>query len=342
MNRASSVLVLFLFAFPIAVYAEVNWDTVPAKKVQLFYPGMASWEYLVGKDHPTGADAVARGEKGCQDCHLKDGVVNILADDIIKGKLRMKGRGIALEPVPPMGLAGFNEMEIQAAYDSTNFYLRLKWQSPEGAGFKDPSLDSKGLSDRVAIQVNGNLKSFNKAGCFITCHNDMSHMIDSPTDSEVTAFPFYSRQKRRDVRHYAYFTRSRGWSGLKPEQDMERYLKSGGFMDLWVAGFKGQEIVVSDESVLSDRTRDLSQDIFAEGTWADGFYTTVITRKLATKDQSDIQLQEGKGFSMGLAVYDNKNGNRKHYVSFPLSVFLGGKTADLTAVKITEGAAPVN
>lgn len=337
-----AVGILLVLLLPFTANAELNWDMVPAKKVQLFYPGMASWEYLVGKDHPTGSDAVARGEKGCQGCHLNDGLVNILADDIVKGKLRIKSKNIALEPVQPVGLSGFKDIELQAAYDSTNFYLRLRWPSPEGTGFKDPSLEAKGLTDRVAIQLNGNLKSFAKAGCFISCHNDMSNMADSPTEIEVAAVPFYAKQKRRDVRHYAYFTRSRGWSGLKLEQDMERYLKSGGFMDLWVAGFRGQEVVVSDESVLSDRTRDLSQDIFAEGTWADGFYTVIITRKLATKDQTDIQLQEGKGFNMGLAVYDNKNGNRKHYVSLPLSVFMGGRQADLTAVKITEGAAPVN
>lgn len=330
-------IILVLLLFPFAVHAEVNWDTVPAKKVTLFYPGMASWEYLVSKDHPTGADPVARGEKGCQDCHLKEGIVNIPADEIVKGKLRIKSKGIALEPVPPMGLSGFKELEIQAAYDTANIYLRLKWPSPEGAGFRDPSLEAKGLSDRVAIQLNGNLKSFGKAGCFISCHNDMAYMPDSPTDSEIAAAPFYAKQKRKDVRHYAYFTRSKGWSGLKREQDMERYLKSGGFMDLWVAGFKGEEVVVSDESVFSDRSKDSSQDISAQGAWQDGFYTVIITRELAPKDQMDIQLKEGKGFYAGLAVYDNKNGNRKHYVSFPFNIMLGGRQADVTAVKIPEG-----
>lgn len=331
-----TVIMFFLILLPIVVCAEVDWGIVAANKVPMFYPGMTSWEFLVGPDHSTGANAVAKGEKSCQDCHVKEGRFDIFADDIIKGKLRIKGSNTPFEPEPLKGLPGFKDLEVQAAYDATDFYLRLKWPSLEGASFKDPSLDAKGLSDRIAIQFNGNLKAFNKNGCFMTCHNDAAHMQDSPSEDEVSANPFYEKQKRKDVRLYAYFTRTKGWAGLRPEQDMEKYLKAGGFMDLWVAGFKGQDVVISDESVFYDRIKDSSQDITAQGGWQDGFYTLVISRKLKTQDQMDIQLLDGKTFTIGLAVYDNKNGNRKHYVTFPVSVSLGTGQADITAVKIAE------
>ncbi len=331
-----TIFLWMLILLPATSYAEVDWNAVPVKKVAMFYPGMTSWEYLVGSDHATGGNAVSRGEKACQDCHVKEGRFDIFAEDILKGKIRIKSKGISLEPEPPKGITGFKDVDVQAAYDSANLYFRLKWPSPEGASFKDPSLDAKGLSDRVAIQLNGNLRSFSKAGCFMSCHNDSAYMPDSPTEDEVSANPFYAGQKRKDVRLYAYFTRSRGWSSLKPEQDMEKYLKAGGFMDLWVAGFKGKDVVVSDESIFYDRVRDSSQDLSAQGAWQDGFYTLVIQRKLTTQDKMDIQLQEGKSFTVGLALYDNKNGHRKHYVSFPVSVTLGGGQAEITAVKTVE------
>jgi cytochrome c-type protein NapC len=333
------IVLLMLFLFPAVSHAEVDWNAVPVKRVPLFYPGMASWEYLVSQDHATGGNAVARGEKACQDCHVKEGRFDIFADDILKGKLRIKSRNMPFEPEPPKGITGFKDVDVQAAYDATDLYLRIKWPSPEGASFKDPSLDGKGLSDRVAIQLNGNLRSFSKAGCFMSCHNDEAYMPDAPSEDEVAAHPFYAKLKRRDVRLYAYFTRSRGWSNLKPEQEMERYLKAGGFMDLWVAGFKGQEVVASDESIFYDRIKDSSQDISAQGAWQDGFYTVVIKRRLATQDQLDIQMQEGKGFTVGLAVYDNKNGHRKHFVSFPVSVTLGGGQADIRVEKVAEAQA---
>lgn len=325
---------------PALAHAEANWTAIPSKKVSMFYPGMTSWEFLVGKDHETGGNAVARGEKACQECHIKEGRYDIFADDIVKGKLRIKGSDVAFEPEPLKGMSGFKDVEIQAAYDATDFYLRLRWASPEGASFKDASLDAKGLSDRIAIQFNGNLKSFNKNGCFTSCHSDNAYMYNAPAEEEVSANPFYAKQKRKDVRLYAYFTRSKGWSALKPEQEMDKYLKAGGFIDLWVAGFKGKDVVVSDESIFYDRIKDSSQDITAQGSWQDGFYTMEIKRKLTTQDQMDIQMQEGKGFTLGIAVYDNKYGNRKHYVSFPVSVVLGTGQAEIAAVKIGDVAPP--
>lgn len=325
---------LVMILLPVIAHAEADWNTVPAKKVAMFYPGMTSWEFLVGKDHETGGNAVARSEKSCQDCHVKEGRFDIFADDILKGKIRIKSSNVSLEPEPPKGITGFKDVEVQAAYDAADIYLRLRWSSPEGASFKDPALDAKGLSDRIAIQLNGNLKSFSRNGCFTSCHSDNAYMSDSPPEDEVSANPFYGKLKRKDVRLYAYFTRTRGWAGLKPELDMEKYLKAGGFIDLWVAGFKGQEVVASDESIFYDRAKDSSQDITAQGSWQDGFYTMVIKRKLTTQDQMDMQLQEGKIFTMGMAIYDSKNGNRKHYVSFPVSVVLGNAQADITAVKM--------
>lgn len=335
MNLVSGVMVV-LFLFPVAAHAEVDWGTVAVKKVSLFYPGTTSWEYLTGEDHGAGGNAVARAEKACQECHVKDNRFDIFADDLLKGKLRRKSKGIPFETEPPKGITGFKDLELQAAYDATSLYLRLKWPSPDGASFKDPSLDEKGLSDRVAIQLNGNLKTFSKTGCFMACHDDSAYMPDAPSEDEVSVNPFYARQKRKDVRLYTYYTRTKGWSGMKSEQDMEKYLKAGGFIDLWIAGFKGQDVIASDESVFYDRVRDTSQDIEAQGNWQDGFYTVVIKRKLATQDQMDIQLKEGKAFNIGIALYDNKNGHRKHFVSFPLSITLGGGQADLAAVKLGE------
>ena len=85
--------------------------------------------------------------------------------------------------------------------------------------------------------------------------------------------------------------------------------------------------------IFYDRVKDTTQDLIAQGSWQDGAYTIDIQRKLTTKDQMDIQLQEGKSFTIGLALYDNKNGHRKHYVSFPVSVSLGGQ-AEISAMKI--------
>lgn len=334
--------IIVAFLLPLTSHAEVNWDAASVKKVPLFYPGMASWEFLTGPDHSTGANAVTRLEKPCQECHVKEDRVDLFADDIMKGKLRRKSREVPFEPDPPQGISAFISLELQAAYDDTNFYMRLKWPSPEGASFKNPSDVSRGFYDRVAVQLNGSLRSFSKAGCFMSCHDDVSYMLDAPTEEEVMANPFYAKQRRKDVRLYAYVTRAKGWSNLRSEQEMEKLLKAdpikaGAIIDLWIAGFRGAEPVTSDESIFYDRIKDSTKDIKVEGTWQNGFYTVTIKRALTNEDPMDIQFQEGKTFTVGIAVYDQKNGYRKHHVSFPLSITLGGGKADVAAMKIVEG-----
>lgn len=330
------IITAVLFLFPVVSNGEVDWNSVPPKKVHLFYPGTTSWEYLTGPDHSTGANAVAKLEKTCKDCHIKEDRIEIFADDIITGKLRRKSRDTLFEPEPPKGIKGFIDLEVQAAYDSTNLYMKFKWSSPEGASFRKPTDVDRGYFDRIAVQLNSNLKSFSKTGCFMSCHDDVSYMPDAPSEEEITAHPFYAGQGRTDVRLYAYVTRNNSWSRLRPEQDLEKYLKAGAVIDLWIAGFMGREVITSDESIFYDRTRDSIKDVKADGNWDNGFYTVTIKRSLTTSDPMDIQLQEGKIFTIGIAVYDYKNGYRKHHVSFPLSVSVGRGEADITAVKTGE------
>jgi len=329
-------MVVFLFLFPLHSLAEVNWSRVAVKKVHLFYPGVTSWEFLTGPDHSTGANAVKELQKRCSDCHLNGERIDIFADDIMTGKLRRKSRGIPFEPYPPKGITGFIDLEMQAAYDASNFYMRLRWPSPEGASFKRPADVSRGFFDRVAVQLNGNLKSFSMAGCFMSCHDDVSYMPDAPSEEEITAHPFYGRQKRSDVRLYAYVTRGKGWSSMRSEQEMAKYLNAGAVIDLWIVGFMGRELFTSDESIFYDRVSDSHKDIKAEGDWQNGYYTVAIKRSLKTDDPMDIQLNVGKTFTAGIAVYDLKNGYRKHHVSFPVSISLGGGPADITAARIDE------
>ena len=86
-----------------------------------------------------------------------------------------------------------------------------------------------------------------------------------------------------------------------------------------------------DEYVLDSRHED-QNDLTATGSFEGGKYTVVITRKLSTGDVKDIQLQDGKAFSVGISIHDNKNKGRKYYVSFPVSIGLSS-SGDVPARK---------
>ena len=47
--------------------AKINWKSVPAASVGLFYHGQSSYEWLLSKEHD-GANKVKRGDS-CVSCH---------------------------------------------------------------------------------------------------------------------------------------------------------------------------------------------------------------------------------------------------------------------------------
>lgn len=317
--KSPIIYLTFLFLFLIlAVFhvsnvkaAEIDWETVETKIIKTFYPGVASWEFLKDKDHGTGAPPVKTLKKACVDCHVgKDGTYDINADKIITGELKKVKSGEPFEPEPLAGAKGFIDVSMQVAYDAENIYLRFQWQG-SGASVADPSLAKDDRADRISVQIANKIKTFKLYGCFITCHNNQSGMPENSGG---------------DKKLYGYYAKG------KTQDKLDGYLAKGQFMDLWVTSFEGTEVKATDQYILQDRIKDDQNDLSATGSFEDGKYTVVITRKLSTGDDKDIELQDGKAFNMAISVHDNKNKGRKHYVSFPLSIGLSS-SGDVTVKK---------
>jgi len=301
-----SLLILTTLAFSISsAYAgEPDWGQVPATTVKTFYPGVASWDFMTGKDHGTGGNVVKKLEKACADCHVaKDGSYDIKSDKIISGELKKVASGDPLEPEPLAGMPGFKDVSVQAAYDAENIYLRIQWP---GSG----ASASKEEADRVSIQISDKIKSFNLYGCFITCHDNETGMPEN---------------RGEEKKLYGYFAAD------KPQDKLDDFLSKGQFIDLWGAYFVGNEVTSEDEYILESRHED-KNDLTATGSFEGGKYTVVITRKLSTGDKGDIGLKDGKAFSAGISVHDNKNKGRKHYTAFPVTIGLSAG-GEITAKK---------
>jgi hypothetical protein len=307
---ASLLTLIFFCAAPIVKAADIDWGQVETKNIKVFYPGVASWEFLKESDHGTGGPPVKTLKKACVDCHVgKDGTYDINADKIIAGELKKVKSGGPLEPEPVAGAKGFNEVAVQAAYDADNIYLRLQWAG-SGASVADPSLVKDDKADRISVQIANKIKTFELYGCFIACHDDQTGMPENSGEEKKL---------------YGYYTEG------KPQDKLDGYLAQGQFLDLWEVYFEGPEVKTEDAYILESRHED-NNDLAATGSFEGGKYTVVITRKLSTGDAKDITLPDGKDFSIGISVHDNKNKGRKHYTSFPVSVGLSA-SGDITAKK---------
>jgi len=298
-------LITAAFCIPGASAGEPDWGQVPATTLKTFYPGVASWDFMTGKDHGTGGNVVKKQEKSCADCHVgKDGAYDIKSDKIITGELKKVASGEPLEPEPLSGMPGFKDISVQAAYDAENIYLRIQWPGTGASSAKEED------ADRVSIQISDKIKTFNLYGCYISCHDDQTGMPEN---------------RGEEKKLYGYYAAD------KPQDKLDEYLSKGQFIDTWVVYFLGNEVKAEDEYVLESRHED-KNDLTATGGFEGGKYTVVITRKLATGDKGDIGLKDGKAFSASIAIHDNKNKGRKHYTAFPITIGLSAG-GDVSAKK---------
>ena len=261
--------------------ASIEWAKVPTAKITLFYPGQTTYEWLRSKDHG-GASKVARGG-ACVGCHD-----DADAEQEKGAKLVKPG---TLEPMPVTGKNGSVVLNVQAAYDEKNAYLRFQWktQNPfpgsehqylrfDGKEWKVhgfPKLDKvvqegkqPGIyEDRMSIMIDdGKVAGFAEQGCWLTCHDGQRDSRKQFTKEEVAANPLLTAIKKTDVRKYLPDTRTdpTDWKTGKSVQEIAKLKAEGKFVDLiqWRAHRSHGVGMADDGYVLEWRLSDAGKDMF--------------------------------------------------------------------------------
>ena len=307
MNKTliASALGLMFASIAGSALAAPDWASVPVRKVTVFHPGAASVEWVLNGIQHGGAVGLKKGER-CISCHEDEKTQNIdiNADKILKAETLKSDK---LEPKPVSNHVGTVPVNVQAANDGTNLYLRFSWKEPKGgmdAMDKDnPVKLAVMLEDNkvVAKDAKGKEVQIGMAGgCWGTCHTDARTMPGVADDKKTK-----------------YVT---GGS-----------LAGGNYYDLmqWKSG-KGAKPVdgyVADKRVVTGGKALVS----AEGKKDGDTWTVTFTRKL-TGGEGDIALVSGKTYNMGFAIHSDNTAGRFHHVSFGYSLGIDTK-ADITAAK---------
>jgi hypothetical protein len=315
------VLFALLLLSPVEGAAgEADWSKIASKEVTLFYPGVSSWEFLNGDDHRLGGREIKKGKKDCRHCHMsKEGELDLKAAEIASGAMKMKRSHSPFEPEPQAGKKGTMKARVQAAYDAENVYIRVEWVS-KGSGWR-----TKGDPDRVSVQMNRAEPSFARYGCFITCHNDLNSMPESPSRREVAANPAYNG--REDVRLYAFYAKN-SWAAPRHGDRMKT-----GLIDLKAIEFENGKAVARDGWVFDDRAWE-EKESPGTGSWMNDRYSAVFKFKLKSADKFDVAVSEGDIIPLAIAIHDEGASKRKHYVSFPLAIGLGA-AAEVRAARLS-------
>lgn len=306
------------------VHAAPDWSKVPSKTITVFYPGVATYEWVVNGSNHSGAQGMKQGES-CAACHDEE------AADV--GRRIVSGG--KLEPHPIKGKAGSIPVTVQAAHDGTDLWLRFQWKDP--APSAAPREDDQNQV-KIALMLENNRIELGNGGCWATCHSDLRSMPDVNPDAAR-----HPRAKEIDIRANGptkYIRESRtaieirdkprgGWDKLRTEAELADLLKEGKF--LYMMQYRSSEKPRAGY-VLGGRFLKAAEGA-AEGHQADGVWTVTFTRKLAAAGPGDFHMAAGRRYNFGFAIHSDWANERHHHVSLGYTLDLDDPRADVRAVK---------
>jgi len=320
----------------VASSSPVDWSAIPAYEVTLFYPGQASLEWLLNDRNHDGAQSLKEGDR-CLDCHL-GGEADV-------GELVVSGEKLESNPIP--GKRSSIVMNVHAAHDSENLYMRFQWEDGEHApvpyadgGKMDPDNQIK-LA--VMLTSDDEKVGFSElAGCWQACHHDMHTMPDAPDADTLHASPLaktldfsngvtkYLWESRTGIEVEGKDSNPRGgWDKLKDKAEMQASLDDGQFMDLLRYQSGGEP---EDGYILAERVMSGGQGVSFSGGLSDGVWTLEMVRKLTSDQLGDISLSVGGRYNIGFAIHDDYSDNRYHHVSLGFKLGIDDEDAEINAV----------
>jgi hypothetical protein len=274
-----------------AAQATPDWSKVPVKKTHVFYPGASPVEWIMNGVEHSGAKGLRKGE-ACTGCHEEE--LPTFGKKMVSGE--------KVEPKPIKGKSPGFPVNVQAANDGTNLYLRFNWKQPPGGG---PKMDADNqvkvafmlAEDGIMVKdAKGKEVDMSKqGGCWATCHEDSRTMPNAKDDKKT------------------------------------KYVVGGKLYDLlqWTSkANKGRDGHVSDKRVM-EGDKGLVE---AKGENKGGEWTVTFTRKLAGGGAGDIALASGKTYNIGFAIHDDHTEGRFHHVSLGYTLGIDTK-ADISANK---------
>jgi hypothetical protein len=294
MNKTSTAAALALalgLAHAPTLAAEPDWAQLDPTELMLFYPGVASIEWVLGdiridRERHSGARTFRMGDR-CIECHLEDVDELIeIGDAIASGEL--------LEPNPIEGKPGTIPVTVKAAFNDDTLYLQFAWQQPPRSGGEKMDADNP---VKIGFMLEaGKVELADQSGCWASCHADSRDMPDGDEDR---------------LKYVA------GGS-----------LDEGVFYDLlqWRSG----ENKAYDGHVADHRVMDGGQALQGATGRLEGGTWSVVFKRAFAGGAGDVTLERGGVYNIGVAIHNDHAAGRFHHVSMGYTLGLDAE-ADIVA-----------
>ena len=289
---------------------EIDWGKVKGLDITVFYPGQSSWEWILTQSDHEGAKDLRKGKK-CWDCHE--------AEEMDIGAKIASGK--KLEPNPIAGKRPAFNVNVKAANDGQNLYVRLAW--PDG-GSKVQNKEDPKFEEKATILIGDDSQvAFKRGGCWSVCHDDL---IDMPSAGNMKLEKYLAESRTK-------ITRQGGGEGYKSDQELADLLANGTFVELWQARLNRDSISAVDGYILEKIHENDHPDISVTGGLQDGEWVVVFSRKLIDKGAGRKSFKPGEIMHFGIAIHDDYAAHRHHNVSFGRTLSIDSGDADIVAEK---------
>ena len=299
----------FISAFFLATSvtaAGIDWNKVDEQNFTFFYPGQASWEWLLTQHK--GSKSLRKGAP-CLECHE--------TEEPQMGKTLVTGK--KLESMVIAGKPGSVSVNIKAAIDKEYLYIQAQWHDPEFASGK--KMDEKHETKFAIMFDNGKVKEAGVAGCWGVCHVDSSNM-PSANNEERELYVSASRKK---------LTRNGGGDNYKKTDELNALLHEEKFMEFWQARIARDKTTAVSGYILEKRHAHKQEIVSASATKNQNMWTVEFKRKLKSKGDGIKTIDTTAPIQMGFAIHDDYTKSRFHYVSFGKTLSMNGDPADIKA-----------
>lgn len=316
---------------------NVDWSKANSADIGVFYPGTASIEWILGRNHG-GKRAFTKGDR-CIDCHGKE--IADIGQKIVSGESEKE-----LEPNVIPGKRGSFPVTIDATHDAENLYLRFSWADGEHAPvpFVDGGkMDPENPMKLAFMLATDDVEYADRAGCWGTCHADANTMPFAPEQAVLKGSDLAQRLNLNTGGVTKYITESRtelelkgrggkalgGWDKLKDEGEITAAQNANQFMDL--VRYKSGTGEVEDGQILATRDMHKGMGATVEASLKNGTWSVVVQRKLKSDQAGDVSIEAGKVYNFGFAIHDDYSSARYHHVSFGYKLALDNEKAEINA-----------
>jgi nitrate/TMAO reductase-like tetraheme cytochrome c subunit len=309
----------------------VNWESVPARQITVFYPGQTGIEWVMGRTHG-GARAVKTGDR-CFECHDKE------AADM--GKKIVSGAKEGVEPTLIPGKRGSIPVQVQAANDGKNLLMRFQWPDSEHAPIPFAEGGKMDAANKVKLAImlaTDEVEYADRAGCWGTCHADIRSMPFAPNQTAIDGTSL--QYAKNGVTKYIAESRTEiemkkepqgGWDKLKADDEISTELGSGHFMD--IMRYKAGEKIAENGHVLKERVTNDGIAVEFSAKLDNGIWTVELKRPLKSGKPGDINLEDGKVYNFGFAIHDDYSNARYHHVSLGYKLGIDNAESEVNAAK---------